>query len=348
MFIDQNAARFSAFPLEPMFRAVYEMRHDRKIGDVDVVICRNTMSKLFDFVSINSKTFEMDVEIIGGKALFVRKEKKNTEVITEFRGFGYSFPDEYTRWDSAVKGSSSHHRLLKYDFAGLTYLLRFESSGCLEGDGGGAEIASSLQHKGQREGSTADQTLLEPSDLSLTIGEKLPLANRDGLLVRNAGREVDQGAMIEIKTRAVHKVLDMEAVLPRLWMSQTSNLVAAYHKGGRFDDVQLLQLGQDIDDWEERNYANLQKLNGLVRRIIDTVKNTTSMKCRVRVTPSGELEIWELDISYPCALPDDLCDKLMKEDLEEEDNAGLREQGDYPESDNDHYYSSDNHDSDYD
>ena len=331
---------------------MYEMRHDRKTGDVDVVICRNTLSKLYDFVSTNSMTFEMDVEIVAGKALFVRKEKKNTEVITEFRGYGYAFPDEYTRWDSAVKGSSSHHRVLKFDFAGLTYLLRFESSGCLKGDGGGAETASSSQHEGQRQESTGDQTLtlLETGDLSLTIGEKLPLTSRDGLIVRNTGREVDQKDMIEIKTRAAHKKLDMASVLPRLWMSQTPNLVAAYHhKGGRFDDVEVLQLGQAIGNWEEQNVANLQKLNGLIRRIIDTVKKTSSMKCRVRVTSSGELEIWELDISYPCALPNDLCDKLMSEDLEEEDDdAELREQGDYPENDNDHYYSSDDDDDDND
>jgi len=75
VFIDKNAARYSSFPLEPMFRAIYEVHPELNLEDVDVVICRNTMAKLFDFVTINSKSFELDVEIMGDKAVFIRKEK---------------------------------------------------------------------------------------------------------------------------------------------------------------------------------------------------------------------------------------------------------------------------------
>lgn len=53
VFIDQNAARYSSFPLEPMFRAIYEVQPELNLEDVDVFICRNTMAKLFDSVTIN-------------------------------------------------------------------------------------------------------------------------------------------------------------------------------------------------------------------------------------------------------------------------------------------------------
>lgn len=112
----------------------------------------------------------------------------------------------------------------------------------------------------------------------------------------------------------------MESVLPRLWMSQTPNLIAAYHKGGRFDDVQILDVRKDLKKWEERNAVNLRKLDAVIRRIIDTVQNTITMKCRVKRTNSGELEVWELDISHQSALPDDLCHKLREEDHEDEND----------------------------
>lgn len=299
--------------VEPIFRAIYEVHPELDLDDVDVVICRNTMAKLFDFVTTNSKNFEIDVEIVGNKAVFIRKERKTTEFIHGFRGFGHTFPEEYTRWDSAVKGSSSHYRVAEYEFAGLNYLLRFESDGYLAENAG--QKASS-----QRQGiaDLASTTDLLSSGGFPTIGEKRPMTGHE-LVIRNGGIEVDQGATIEIKTRAVHKVLDMESVLPRLWMSQTANLIVAYHKGSRFDDVQILDMRKDLEKWEEGNSVNLRKPDAIIRRIIDTVQNTITMKCRIRRTDSRELEIWELDISHQSALHTDLCRKLEGKDLEDED-----------------------------
>lgn len=300
-----------------MFRAIYEMHPGFHLDDVDIVICRNTMAKLFDFVTTNSKSFEIDVEIIGGKAMFIRKEKNTTEFIDAFRGFGYTFPEEYTNWDSAVRGSSSHHRIAKYGLAGLKYLVRFESDGYLPKNVRGLDKVS------WRQGGMTDlasTTNLLGSGNSFTIGEKRPVAGL-GLAIRNVGREIDQGAAIEIKTRAAHRTLDMESVLPRLWMSQTPNLIAAYHKGGRFDNVQILDVRKDIEKWEERNSMNLRKLDALIRWVIKSVQNTATMKCRLKRTDSGGLEIWELDTSHKSALPDDLHHKLRKDDLEDEDDG---------------------------
>ena len=309
VFIDQNGARYSSFPLEPMFRAVYKMHPELDLEDIGVVICRNMMAKLLEFVTINSKSFEMDVEIVGDKALFVRREKQTTEFINEFRGFGCTFPEEYTRWDRVVKGSCSHHRIAEYEFAGLKYLVRFESDGYLAEKAAGVKKApSGLQ--GAMASPANATTLLSSSD-AFTIGEKRPVTGL-GLVIRDGGSEISQEATIEIKTRAAHRVLDMESVLPRLWMSQTPNLIAAYHKGGRFDDVQILDVRKDIEKWEVRNAVNLRKLDALIRRIVDTVRKTDTKKCRVQRTNSGELVIRELDTGYKSALPSDLCHQIQR------------------------------------
>ena len=202
------------------------------------------------------------MEIIGDKAVFIRRERKATEFIDGFRGFEHTFLEEYTRWGSEVKGSSSHHRVAEYRFAGLKYLLRFESDGYL------AERAASVKKAPARQGGKADLvdiTTLLSSGNTMTIGERRPTTGL-GLVIRTEDREVDQAAVVEIKTRAVHKVLDTDIVLPRLWISQTPNLIVAYHKGGRFNDVQILDVRKDIGVWEEQNSKNLRKLDTVIRR----------------------------------------------------------------------------------
>lgn len=318
VFIDQNAARYSSFPLEPMFRAIYECNPEVDLAGVHAVICRNTMAKLFEFVTTNLKSFEIDVEIIGCKAVFIRKERKTTEFIDAFRGFGHTFPNEFTRWDNAVKGSSSHHRVAQYEFAGLKYLVRFESDGYEAENAGPVETVSSWR-RGDMTDPANTTTLLSSSD-SFTIGEKRPTSGH-GLVVRKGGSEIDQATVIEIKTRAAQKGLDLKSVLPRLWLSQTPKLVAAYHTGGRFDNVKVLDMRKDLGKWEEQNSENLQKLDAVIRLIIKTVKDSNSKKCRVKRADSRKLEIWELDTNYQCALPDDLYYKLQDEAIEGEDES---------------------------
>ena len=76
-----------------------------------------------------------------------------------------------------------------------------------------------------------------------------------------------------------------------------------------------------ISRWEEQNVNNLQKLNSVIRRIIDTVQKPITKKCRVKGEKSGKLEILELDIKS--ALPDDSRLKLGNiKGLEDETKAG--------------------------
>lgn len=265
------------------------------------------MVKLFDFVVGSTRGFEIDVEMVGSRALFVRREKQNTEIITGFRGFGINFPEEYTRWDSETKGSSSHHRIARFEFAGLTYLLRSECDGYL------ADKASDIPNRGQSPQQIEDDhsttsNLLNSSTL-LTIGEHLPITARS-LITRNVGHEIRQEATIEIKTRAAHRFLDMDMVLPRLWMSQTQNLIIAYHKGNRFDDVRVKDVQNDIKTWETEHRRDLLSLHVLIRTIVDTVRSSRSKKCRIKRVEAGNLQIRELGADCPNALPEDLCERL--------------------------------------
>lgn len=58
---------------------MYEVNPELDLKNVDVVICRETMARLFKFVTTTSKTVDFDVEIVGGKAVFVRQEWRTTD-----------------------------------------------------------------------------------------------------------------------------------------------------------------------------------------------------------------------------------------------------------------------------
>ena len=318
MFIDLDAIRYSPFPLEPMFRAIDEEHPELDLRDVDVVICRNTMAKLYEFVTTKSENFEIDVEIMGDTALFVRKQADTTKFVNDVHRFGLAFPEEYTTWDTAVKGSVSHRRVVEYEFAGLKYLLRFESVGYLAEKAKHAKKAASQQQGGMTD--LADATTVPNSNEAFTVGEKR-LVTDHGLVIRSGGSGINQEAVIDITTRAAHQVLDMESVRPRLWMSQTPNLIVAYHDDGQFDDVQIFDVRKDLGKWEERNAMNLRKLDAVIRRIIKTVRNTHTMKCRVQQTHSGVLHVCEFDSGHQNALPDDLRYKLKGNNHEDGRNS---------------------------
>ena len=324
VFIDQNAARFGAFPMEPMFRAMWELQSDDcDLSDIEVVVDRNSLAKLFDFVTASSRSFVIDVEVIRNTAVFIRREKQNTEFINEFRGFGRTFPEEYMTWGSDVKGSSSHHRIARFQLGGMKYLMRFESDGYLTEKAGITKKAPS-----PLQGTKADldiaTDLLAPGN-SLNIAETQSTEGGK-LFIRRQGSEIDQQAVLDIKTRASKKLLDMESVLPRLWMSQTTNLIAAYHEGGRFADIRILDVGKEIEQWKERHEIELRKLDTLVRCIIAIVKDTNGKKCRLKRREGGKLEVREFVDGLWSALPEDVIAKFKweRDDGEEDDRSEHR------------------------
>lgn len=116
VFRDINAARYASYPLEPTFRSLQAMQPRYDLQAVDIVGCGSTIGNLLRFAGSESKTFRFDVDFIGNTVLFVRKESSPTELITDLRGYGHTFTEAYTTWDSEVRSSCSHQRIIHYEF----------------------------------------------------------------------------------------------------------------------------------------------------------------------------------------------------------------------------------------
>ena len=271
IYIAQNAARHPDSPLEPLFRALYIASPSFDIRAIDVVTDRNNVRKLLSFINPGStrnglETFTINIEVANNTAVFCREETATHEFIGpgEFRGFGHEFEKAYTT--SQISGSTGHHRIISYRFGDLNFIVRHETDGYVDT---GTRIPSSNSKEPE-----SDSLSSMLGSLSLSPTKDPPNSTPTGskLTIKKEGQVVPLLSTLEIKTRVSHKPLEIQEVAPQLWVSQTLNLVRAYHHKGRFQRPEVEDVSALIQRWEERNQTDLRQLAALIRKILTVVK----------------------------------------------------------------------------
>jgi hypothetical protein len=193
------------YPLEPAVQAMLIDRSESSGQSTDIVACGSTLGNLLRFVSGVGRPFRMLIEVIDGTVFFIRRENSPTKLIPGVHGFGHAFPEAYTTWTADVKGSESHQRVMKYDFAGMSCLVRFEADGFLPD----LVPKDAEKHKTQpSHGPEKEAGDLEDDLLSFikdtTVSSALPEDMSSGpLKVEKRGKHIPQSAVFELKTRAI-------------------------------------------------------------------------------------------------------------------------------------------------
>ncbi|OJJ65844.1 hypothetical protein ASPBRDRAFT_139316 [Aspergillus brasiliensis CBS 101740] len=311
IYIAQNAARHPESPLEPLFRALYTTHPSFDIGAVDLVTDRNNIRKLLSFINPSlSKNglepFTIEVEVTGKTAVFCRAETETVRFLgpRDFVGFGHEFEKAYTR--DQVNGSTGHHRIISYFFGGLRLIVRYETDGYIDPLSGSAVVGM-------------DQVDLSSmiQSLSLRPSKCVPCgtSGQSKLLLRHEGRTVAADSILEIKTRVAHKPISVQEVLPQLWVSQTPNLVRAYHKNGVFAPPKVENVVAEIKRWEESHREDLRRLGSLFKKLIDIVKRSGGKAAARYDRQKDRLEVWTA--ATVKMLPDDLYSKLDYGDAED-------------------------------
>lgn len=275
--------------MEPAVKAVLQVDPDFPSTSVDIVACSSTLGNLLRFIRGEDKPFKILLESIGGTVFLERKEKSPTELIPDVRGFGHTFPEAYTSWDPDAKGSTAHQRIIKYTFDGFQCLLRFGVDGYLRGDcptprkQENSPINASMSPVGEE----------VASELASSTIWGLAYVAKSSLDVVAGGGLLPQSALLELKTRSFRKK-DQDTVaeeLPRLWLTQISNFILAYHTQGLFDDVQQIDVRQRTQQWESENQDLLRKFSKLLNEIVVLAKTTTADRLELRWLESGILEV---------------------------------------------------------
>ncbi|UKZ81401.1 hypothetical protein TrVFT333_009173 [Trichoderma virens FT-333] len=262
-FRDNNSAFFPKHPLEPAIVSVMKM-HPSSLH-IDLVGCNSTIGNLLRFVQGVDRSFRMLVEVVGKTIHFIRRENSPTEQILGVRGFGHAFPEAYTIWAPDVRPSKSHHRILKYQFGGLDLLLRQSSDGYIE-------------EKNTNTITAAEPSAVNGKDLvshleSLSIGTSSASPPNSGYLeVVDGGQPTSQESIFDLKTRSI-KAIQKDTLgeeLPRLWLAQIPNFILAHHSRGTFNNIEVTDVRDEIQDWEKSHQQDLSRLSALLHRIIAT------------------------------------------------------------------------------
>lgn len=301
IYISQNAARHPESPLEPLFRALYTTLPSFDITPTDVVTDRNNIRKLLSFIDPYSgrnglEPFTVNVEVTKNTAIFSRDVTKCVEYIgsTEFRGFGHEFEKAYTT--GQIDGSTGHHRVISFCFSDLNFIVRHETDGYVD------------EAKGHHSAETLSNML---GGLSLSASnpssDVLPSHPESKLRIKKQGQAVPMASTLEIKTRISHKPLDLQEVMPQLWISQTPRLVRAYHTQGIFTTPLVQDVRAEIQDWEQRKQNDLRKLAVLIRKIISLAKQCGGTAVLKSDGDTDRLLIYKVD--RKTMLPQDLYSK---------------------------------------
>ncbi|KAF1730683.1 hypothetical protein CRV24_008752 [Beauveria bassiana] len=273
---DRNAAQYPDFPVEPTVESILRMasRAGASIatGEIDIFGCGSTLGNLLRFILGDRLTFRILIEVLGTTVHFIRREKSPQETIPDVRGYGHSFPENYTTWDPAVRGSSSHQRVIKYRFGGLGCLVRFEGDGYLPDKLGTLARKSKRGIDETRPMEKEDYRSPEELFSSLAVSHETSSSSKSGIKITNAGYVVPQRAIFDLKTRSVkRKHQEREIItgeMPRLWLRQIPTLVLAYHSSGFFNDIKIRDVRTGVANWEKQNADSLASFAELLGKIV--------------------------------------------------------------------------------
>ncbi|KAN0085300.1 hypothetical protein V8E54_001767 [Elaphomyces granulatus] len=281
-FRDPNAAKYPSYPLEPAVQAILKQCPQFGTNEVDIFTCASILGNLSRFIRGVDQSFRFVMERVGNTVFLLRRENSPTELISDVRGYGHTFPEEYTSWGRALAGSESHQRIIRYDFGGLRFLVRFESDGYI------------------RKEDKAERTV-ESTDVNSLIGMlrgHSPTVAKDGLHIEEGGCPVPQEDVIDIKTRSefdfktrtLKKEINMTDLTPRLWVSQIPTLIVGYHNHGLFEDIRVQSVRGDILQWERDNERSLRKLASLLHELTEYA-GTSKTNLEICRSGNGPLEI---------------------------------------------------------
>ncbi|KAH6667455.1 hypothetical protein B0J14DRAFT_676513, partial [Halenospora varia] len=241
-------------------------------------------------------SFRILVELIEKTLFLIRRENSPTELIQGVRGYGHTFPEAYTTWDPDVKQSTSHQRLLRYNFGGLDLLVRFEADGYLPTPNNEASKPLQTRAKTSEHFDVEDLTKsFQAAQVQIEENPIIPSSENNKLAVKQAGEAVSQDCIFNLKTRGLWKKNQdlLSEEISRLWVAQISNFVVAYHERGIFkpENIDIQDVKRDVAKWENNHNSVLAQLVALLHILISKAHEQKDGRFEICRSEGGELEL---------------------------------------------------------
>jgi hypothetical protein len=207
---DQHGHRVPRHQFEPVFQALATMNPTVRCNDVDVVVNRNTLQKLYKFASFKrGKAFYVDLDMIENTLFISRRESKAKT--KQYTGYGRNFETAFTTEDPQLPQAEGHHRVIRYKFGGLDLIVRIEADGYYPE---GEDVEDSPDEFFRNVLGTTTQTTIEHCSPHHT-------------LVIAQGTVVPHNKTLELKSSS-----GKSAAFEQMWFGRTPYLCCARHKKG--------------------------------------------------------------------------------------------------------------------
>ena len=99
-------------------------------SNIDILTDRKPIRDILGFVRGEPASFKFGITVLGNTALLTRLEDTTRDVCVGFRA---GFEKEFLQVSAAAQGSTSHHRIVTYEFGGIRFLVRYAVDAYLHG-----------------------------------------------------------------------------------------------------------------------------------------------------------------------------------------------------------------------
>lgn len=226
-YVDQNADRNQTSPLAALIRAVQSSKPEFDFSAIDTITDRRPIRKLYGLVTGDGKPFKFGITILGNTALFTRREDRTRDEQLQ-KEYRQAFETAYLKISLSGKDSTSHHRVVRYAFGGMTFLVRSAIDAYLR------DRVEQLEPADGDKQTTPDE--LTDFVKAMSLSEPTPRLSifTAKVAVIRGGQPIPHTATLELSTRSdrTPKGDVLARKLPDLWISQTANFMEAYHGRG--------------------------------------------------------------------------------------------------------------------
>ena len=295
---------------EASLHAIKALHGDIKLSSIDIMIGKGSLRHLLDCVSGKQYSFEIGMQCFGKTLVFFRFEEQTQPRRNMFQANRERFFKDYTMHSIPVERNSAHYCIVKYNFAGLTFLVRSVA------DAFSKDLAPELGAE-QYGSDNAYSSINDAMEDIHKIDEEPDQDSPKGTVtMRKAGCNIPLAALIEISTKAKHgkHQFDLQHKLPGLWISRVPNhILAQYENHGNnfgdlsrqiFSDINVASIEGQVDEWEEQHQRELNKLAMLLHRLLALGRQYDGPLILYR---SGEeLSVKAAPGNFGLELPDDL------------------------------------------
>lgn len=256
--------------------------------EIDVLANRNSLSTLLEFCRGRAnRSFRVNLYLVNDTLIIERCGPSTTEYLCGQSGFGRNFEKAVTRLPPGLEGSSSHHRVLRYNFGRLKCAVRFEVDASYHDP----EIAGETEAQPpafEADGEKMASLMTTFASMAVNKTEAGPTGGSADTIRRGAGTA--QTSVAELKSRTDRPLQPLylrlkptPGWLPQLWFGRTRYLVHGLHEHGNFSKVHVHDMKEQLEVWEknEFNQQALQKLAVLLSQLRNIVRKTKDKACVV-------------------------------------------------------------------